>query len=54
MMTLYKGAPRVGKFAVGVVPLFLGYSFCGMVLFGSYSDRFGNLGGNVIDFTCDT
>ena len=42
IMTLYRGAPRVAQFVVGVIPIFFGYVFCGMTLFGNHSDLFSS------------
>jgi len=38
--TLNRAIPRVFRFLVGVVPVFLGYAFFGMLYFGDKSDRF--------------
>jgi len=41
--TLKRGAPRVARFLVGVMPVFLGYSLFGVAFFASTSIRFASL-----------
>mmetsp|Transcript_6106 Transcript_6106/g.7389 ORF Transcript_6106/g.7389 Transcript_6106/m.7389 type:complete len:196 (-) Transcript_6106:206-793(-) len=40
IVTLRRAIPRVFRFLVGVVPVFLGYAFFGMLYFGDKSDKF--------------
>jgi hypothetical protein len=44
VLTLGRAVPRVGRFVMGVIPIFLGYALFGMLYFGSWSERFGSLG----------
>ena len=36
-------APRVSKFLLGVLPIFIGYALLGLICFGDVSERFSNL-----------
>jgi hypothetical protein len=40
---LKKSAPRVSRFLLGVLPIFIGYALMGMLLFGDKVDRFGDI-----------
>jgi hypothetical protein len=40
---LKRTAPRVSRFLLGVLPLFIGYALLGMVAFGDEVDRFGDV-----------
>lgn len=44
VLTLGRAVPRVGRFVMGVIPIFLGYALFGMLYFGEHSERFGSLG----------
>lgn len=39
ILTLRTGLPRVLRFIVGVLPVFIGYALLGMALFGDFSDK---------------
>lgn len=43
VLTLRRGVPRVMRFLVGVVPIFLAYSVFAVVYFGDNVPRFGDL-----------
>ena len=40
MEAMYHALPRIGLFGMNVLPLFLGYSFFGLVVFGPYAPMF--------------
>lgn len=43
ILTLRQGTPRVIRFLVGVLPVFLGYAIFGVAFFASYSENFSTL-----------
>ncbi|MES1916401.1 MAG: hypothetical protein MHM6MM_008223, partial [Cercozoa sp. M6MM] len=43
IMTLKLGTPRVGRFLLGVLPIFMGYAFFGVAYFSGYSHLFADL-----------
>ena len=46
--TLQRGVPKVGRFLVGVIPVFLAYAIFGVVYFGNYTERFGSITDSMI------
>jgi len=44
VLTLRRALPRVARFLVGVIPIFLGYALFGLLYFGDHSERFGSFG----------
>ncbi|KAL0485511.1 hypothetical protein AKO1_014957, partial [Acrasis kona] len=46
--TLRRGFPNVFKFIIGAVPILIGYSLCGMVLFGSFTMQFSGFCNSVV------
>ena len=48
MLTLEIGLPRVAYFMIGVLPIFLAYTFVGMLFFGNYTEYFATFGSSCI------
>jgi hypothetical protein len=43
ILTLKKGTPRVLRFVIGIMPIFVGYALFGVALFSPYSDHFASM-----------
>jgi hypothetical protein len=43
ILTLKKGTPRVLRFVVGILPIFVGYAIFGVAIFSPYSDYFASM-----------
>lgn len=43
ILTLKTAVPRIGAFLVGIMPVFIGYSLLGLILFGDQNDLFGSM-----------
>jgi hypothetical protein len=43
ILTLKTAIPRIGQFLVGILPVFIGYSLFGLILFGDQNSLFGSL-----------
>lgn len=48
ILTLRYALANVGRFCVGIMPVFIGYDLCGTALFSSYSDRFQDIGSTFV------